>query len=235
MEIIVGRNGNQRTPITEPTVSKEHCKITSLGDGKYRIKNLSKNGTVVDGFDVDETIATIDSVVKLGPYFSARLKDLLPGEKGCDFGGNGVKSGGKSQKVPSYSIKHLQGVWDKYHDALLDMQNSQRSLGLLRSASPLFTLGSGTISMFSRSLGLGASVMYVTGGLTVIGFIIMVYSFYKAYSDDSVAQREKATKEFQDNYVCPNPKCHRFLGNQPYNILRQNRNCHYCKCKYTEQ
>lgn len=234
MEIIVGRKGNQKTPITDPMVSKQHCMVTSLGDGKFKIKNLSKNGTLVNGFDIDEAVVTEDTIIQLGPNFSVRIKDLLPAVDETS-GNNTNKEGENQPEVPSYSIKPLQSVWDKYHDTLLDIQNSQRSLGLFRSASPLFTLGSGTISMFSRSLGLGEYVMYVTGGLTIIGFTIMVYCFYKAYNDDSVAQKEKATKDFQDNYICPNPKCHRFMGNQPYNILRQNNNCPYCKCKFTEQ
>ena len=36
MEILVGRRGTQRTPITDPSVSREHCKLTSNADGTWK-------------------------------------------------------------------------------------------------------------------------------------------------------------------------------------------------------
>lgn len=226
MEIIVGRHGNQRISIADTTVSRKHCQITPLGGDKYKIKNLSVGGTFVNGFEVVETTVTADTYIRLGPSFTVKVKDLLP-----------VEDGGTNPptEVPEYSIRPLQYVWNTYQNKLLEIQNSQRSIGLLRSASPLFTLGSGSISMFSRSIGLGESVMYITGALTVMGLIIMVYSFYKTYKYNGPVLTQQATKEFQNKYVCPNPKCHRFMGNQPYNILRQNKTCPYCKCKFTEK
>ena len=49
MEVIVGKQGNQRIPITDQYVSRKHCKLTSNGDGSYTIENLSQNGTFVNG------------------------------------------------------------------------------------------------------------------------------------------------------------------------------------------
>lgn len=239
MEIIVGRQGNQRVQITDMSVSRKHCQITPLGNDKYRIKNLSAGGTYVNGNEIVETTVTADTYIRLGTSYTVKVKDLLPvAETPRSNPSAGIVQPGNTNpptEVPEYSIRPLQDVWNRYHNKLLEIQDSQRSVGLLRSASPLFTLGSGSISMFSRSLGLGDSIMYITGALTFIGLIIMVYSFYKAYNDDSVEQRERATDEFQNKYVCPNPKCHRFMGNQPYNILRQNKTCPYCKCKFTEK
>lgn len=239
MEIIVGRHGNQRISITDTTVSRKHCQITPLGNDKYRLKNLSDGGTFVNDNEIVETTVTADTYIRLGTSYTVKVKDLLPVAE--QLQGKTPSAGINQQvnntptEVPEYSILPLKYVWNNYHQKLIEIQNQQRSLGLLRSASPLFTLGSGSISMFSRSLGLGDSIMYITGALTFIGLIIMVYSFYKAYNDDSVEQRERATDEFQNKYVCPNPKCHRFMGNQPYNILRQNKTCPYCKCKFTEK
>ena len=48
---------------------------------------------------------------------------------------------------------------------------------------------------------------------------------------------EEITEEFQKKYVCPNKKkpCNHFLGNVPYNILRQNTKCPYCGCGFNEK
>lgn len=242
MEIIVGRQGNQRLSITDTTVSRKHCKLTPIGDGKYTLENLSQSGTYVDGNSILKTTVTADTIIRLGASFSVKVGELIPqtqpsapAMKPASPAPATNTSGKADTQVPVYSITPLKYVWENYHSTLLQMQKDQRSIGLLRSASPLFTLGSGSISMFSRSLGLGESVMYITMIMTAIGFVLMFYSFYKSYKDDSMSLREKATEDFQNKYVCPNPKCHHFMGNQPYNILRQTKTCPYCKCQFTEK
>lgn len=216
MEIIVGRQGSQRMQITDITVSRKHCKLTPIGDGKYTLENLSQSGTYVEGNNILKTTVTANTIIRLGSSFSVKVEDLIP-------------------QIPIYSIAPLKDVWNNYHDTLMKIQKEQRTIGLLRSASPIFTLGSGSISMFSRSLGLDESVMYITMAMTFIGLLLMVYSFYKSYKEDSMTLREKATEDFQNKYICPNPKCQHFMGNQPYNILRQNKNCPYCKSQFTEK
>ena len=49
MEIIIGRKGQQQITITDLSVSREHCKLTSNPDGTYTLENLSANGTFVNG------------------------------------------------------------------------------------------------------------------------------------------------------------------------------------------
>ena len=41
MEIIVGRKGQQKVPITDMAVSREHCKLTANPDGTFTLENLS--------------------------------------------------------------------------------------------------------------------------------------------------------------------------------------------------
>lgn len=77
MEIIIGRQGNQKTPITDPTVSRKHCKVTENGDGTYIIENLSPSGTKVDGVDILRTTAKLNSRIQLGQTFSATLVELI--------------------------------------------------------------------------------------------------------------------------------------------------------------
>lgn len=40
MEIIIGRKGQQHIAITDLSVSREHCKLTSNSDGTYTLENL---------------------------------------------------------------------------------------------------------------------------------------------------------------------------------------------------
>ncbi len=69
MEIILGRDGTQKTPITDQTVSRKHCKLTVNDDGTYTLENLSASGTKVDGQSIIRTTVNPNSRIQLGPSF----------------------------------------------------------------------------------------------------------------------------------------------------------------------
>ena len=78
MDVLVGRSGNQRLPITDKTVSREHCRLTPHGDGRYVLENISANGTFVEGKNVVRTVVTPDTRIRLGNHFHCLVGDLLP-------------------------------------------------------------------------------------------------------------------------------------------------------------
>lgn len=225
MTIIVGRGrskATQRIEINDPTVSREHCTLTDNADGTFTLQNKSPQGTFVDGRQVIKTRVTADTIIKLSETTSVRVADLLP-----------LKQPQK-QPAPEYSLLPLQDVWEEYHDKLLEIKSKQRTTGLLRSASPMFTLGSGAVATLAKSMGWADAIFGLTIVMTVIGLLLMVYSFVRGLNDKSIEETEKATEDFQRKYVCPNPDCRHFMGSQSYNLIRQNKNCPWCKCKYTE-
>ena len=107
MEIIVGRKGQQQAAITDPTVSREHCKLTDNGDSTYTVENLSANGTFVDGKSIIRTVVTADTVITLGANYSARVKDLwpFPPTAGTEVPGSG---GAVTQKEEITSVKQTR-------------------------------------------------------------------------------------------------------------------------------
>lgn len=234
MKIIVGRGrskATQRLEINDPTVSREHCWLSDNGDGTYTLENKSAQGTMVNGRQILKTKVTANTFIQLSPNTTVRVADLLPLQSASS---PHVQTGAPPQpSAPEYSIKHLQYVWDEYHGRILDIQRNQHSINVLRSASPLFTLGSGAVAALARALGWGDSVFSLTIILTVIGLGLMAYSFVKGFNDHSIDDRERATEDFQSKYVCPNPKCHQFMGNTPYSLLRQKKCCPSCRCKFT--
>lgn len=239
MTIIVGRGrskATQRIEITDPTVSREHCWLTDNGDGTWTLQNKSQQGTFVDGKQILKTKVTADTLIKLSDTTTVKVADLLPiQQKIVTPPPPPVPSAGnKPKEAPTYSIRHLEKVWNDYHDKQLEIKNRQRSIGLLRSASPMFTIGSGAIATMAKTMGWGDGIFGVTIVLTIFGLVLMVYSFIKGVKDKSIEEQEKATEDFQHHYVCPNPECRHFMGNQAYSIIRQNKTCIYCKCKFTE-
>jgi len=228
MTIIVGRGrskATQRIEIEDPTVSREHCWLTDNGDGTYTLQNKSPQGTFVDGRQVLKTRVTPETLVKLSNTTTVKVADLLPLKQPPIQ---------PQPAIPEYSIKHLKTVWDNYHNKQLEIKNNQRTIGLLRSASPMFTLGSGAIATLAKTMGWADAIFGLTIVMTIIGILLMVYSFIKGLNDNSIEETEKATEDFQRKYVCPNPKCNHFMGNQSYHLLRQSKNCPWCKCKFKE-
>lgn len=246
MTIIVGRGrskATQRIEITDPTVSREHCWLTDNGDGTYTLLNKSQQGTVVNGNRVMKTIVTPNTYITLSGTTTLKVADLLPlaapspaPRQAPSFAPRQAPLSPprpvQKPSTPTYSIAHLEAVWDDYHETLLDIQRRQRTTTLLRSASPMFTLGSGALAGIAHGMGYN-DVVVITAILAGIGFILMFFSFFKGLSDNSIDEKEEATELFNSYYVCPNPKCHHFMGNQAYQIVSQHKNCPWCKCKFT--
>lgn len=228
MTIIVGRGrskATQRKEITDPTVSREHCWLTDNGDGTYTLVNKSSQGTFVDGRQVLKTKVTADTYIKLSETTTVKVADLLPLRQSVSQ---------PQKSTPEYSIRHLKNVWDEYHGKSLLIQKKQRSINTLRSAAPMFTLGSGAIATLAKIMGWADSIFGITIVLTIIGLGLMIYCFILGVRDKSIEEREKSTEEFTRKYICPNPECHHFLGNQSYSLLVQNKNCPWCKCKFVK-
>ena len=62
----IGREGGQRIPINDKSVSRKHLEVTPLQDGSFKIKNLGRNGTFVDGMAIEECIVEADTPLRLG-------------------------------------------------------------------------------------------------------------------------------------------------------------------------
>lgn len=214
MEFIIGKQGNQKMPITEPTVSRKHCKVIDNGDGTYTVENLSTTSfTKVDGRDIIKTNATLDSEIQLGPVFKANLKDLIgvPAEKPAD---------------KEFSISHLQKVWEDFNSKNLDLAKKQQKLNLTRTGLGIFTMCAMPTIFFLGPIG------YALTGIGVLGNI---YSFVGLKNIETPEQRQKRQDEFDDAWVCPNPDCGRTLPAKNYSMLKRNyQSCPYCKCKFTE-
>lgn len=223
MEIIVGKQGNQRIPITDQYVSRKHCKITSNGDGSYTIENLSQNGTFVNGRKILKTKVHADTEIQLGPNFTVKVSELLPIT-------NSIASNKQSAPQKEYSIKPLEAIWNEYHDSLLDLQAKQHRLGLLIRIPMLFTVIGGVLTAL-----ISDDYRFVTLGISILAGIIMIYGFIKSKNFVFAKEKDRLDIEFQDKYICPNPECNHFLGNKPYKILSQDKCCGYCRCKYNSK
>ena len=229
MEIIVGRVGQQKIKISDSTVSREHCKITTNSDGTYKIENLSENGTYVNGIKIIKTNVTADAEIQLGPYFKITVKQLLAGIKiGPEKpeGPKGPKGPDKPEDLKA-KFRKLEEVYDKYSNDKIAIQKQAAKINFYRmlpmALLSLITLGSLAIP------GLGS----ISPFIGLIGGGLVLYSIVKFYSSNTgnPEKIEALNKQFMIDYVCP--KCGNFLGFIPYETLANKSTCNYCKCKWS--
>lgn len=221
MEIIIGKQGNQKKPISEPTVSRKHCKVTQNSDGTYTIENISQNGTKVNGVNIIRTSATLDSILELGPIFKATLRELIGDSSEVS------QSQQPKKEVKTYNISHLKYVWDDYNNKNIEAAEKQRKINLTRTGLGIFTMCAMPTIFFLGPIG------YVLTGIGVLGNI---YSFAGMKNSESTLERQQRQEAFDDAWVCPNPECGRTIPAKNYRMLVKNhRSCLYCKCKYIEK
>ncbi|MDE7081590.1 MAG: FHA domain-containing protein [Muribaculaceae bacterium] len=237
MEIIIGRQGTQKTPITDPTVSRRHCKVTVNGDGSYTLENLSQSGTIVNGNPIIRATVGPDTRIQLGQSYSATLGELigLSATKSSHQTSAtpsssvpaGASGGQQSASPKTYSITHLQHVWNDFNNTNLEMENTQRRTNLVRAGLGIFTMCAMPLCYFFGPVG------YV---LTAVGILGNIYSFVGIKNAETAEERQSRRDAFDDAWICPNPECGHSLMAKNYRMLvRNHQSCPYCKCKYIEK
>lgn len=234
-EIIIGRKGTQKTPISDPTVSREHCKVTDNGDGTFTIENLSQTGTKIDGRDIIRAKATLNSRIQLGQSFSAMLVELIGNTQKADTSQVSSKvqqpTQSQHQEVKTYSISHLRRVWEDFNRTNVEKAEEQRMINLKRTGFGIFTMCAVPANFLLGPIGL-AGLGYALTGIGVLGNI---YSFVGMRNAETAEERQRRQDRFDDAWVCPNPACGRTLLAKNYKLLIRNyQSCPYCKCKYVE-
>lgn len=240
MEIIIGRKGTQKTPITDPTVSREHCKVTVNGDGTFTIENLSQLGTKVDGREIIRATAKLNSRLQLGQSFSATLEQLIGNQSASTqhtppketskpkvSTPNNSEPAKKKPEVKVFNISHLCRVWEDYNQTNILMAEKQRKINLSRTGLGIFTMCAMPTIFFFGPVGYA---------LTAIGVLGNVYSFVGMRNAETPADRQRRQDAFDDAWICPNPECGHSLMAKNYKMLvRNHQSCPYCKCKYIEK
>lgn len=242
MEIIIGKQGNQKITITEPTVSRKHCKVINNGDGTYIIENLSPNGTKVNGTNIIRTTATLDSILELGPSYKATLRELIgtpvdytkstADHNVCNQPTPQIPTSEPKPEVKTYNISHLRHVWENYNNKNIEAAEKQRKINLTRTGLGIFTMCAMPTIFFLGPVGL-AGLGYALTGIGIVGNI---YSFFGLKNSESTAEKQRRQEEFDDAWVCPNPACGKTLLAKNYKMLVKNhQSCPYCKSKYIEK
>ncbi len=226
-----------------PQENKAHCKISISPEGNMLLTNLkSENSTFANGIEVATKKITQDCTIALGPdMYPVNAGTILKAARKIAISMKQMKGrkvydtakGAELKPCNEYSIVHLKKVWDKYHDDLFNLQKKQKNMALVKSLFLPCTILSSIAGVAASHIGLSENVSsMISYSLYALAAIILFYGIFQSFTDKSLEEKEAITETFQNNYICPNPQCMHFLGNIPYNILKQNTGCSYCKCTY---
>ena len=224
MDIIFGREENKSQLIAKvdnftylfdekgsvpKTVSRQHCKMSVLKDGKFQLENLKlENETFVNGVSIQKKEITKSDKIELGSSHYLLSWDYVDGVL-----------------AKNVNVSHLKKIWDEYQEKKLQQQIAERKFNTLKSATGLITMLAIVLNLIHKS-----DTLYIV--LYVIAILISLAFTIKAYVESSKLPQEMQalTDKFQQEYQCP--KCHHFLGSQSYDLLKQNKNCPYCKVNF---
>ena len=233
MDAVVGRDGQTSqlnvavgnkiyrffAPGSVPTdVSRQHCIVTTHDDGSYTICNINAaNVTYINGIKIDRKTASDTDRIELGrSRYLLNIQYILS------------KLTPVQQQQKTMDISSLEKLWEDYNAEDLKLQKHQKNIGLLSSVPMGFTMLGGLVT------GLSTTLRPYTLVLTAVALCIMIYGFYKRYTDKTLEKRQQLKLDFQQQYVCPNTECGHFMGFTPYSALCSRGNCPYCKVKYKE-
>ena len=220
MKYIIGREGNQKTPIQDKSVSRQHLEVTPLGDGRYHIKNIGRNGTKVNGLNIDETTVEVTTPLQLGASYKTTLQQLL-----------------QLQMPETVDISHLEGIYKRFTTDKAHLRRDQMKPTYYRYLATASLPFIGLLTILFKELFKGFeyinTILIVSVAVLVpigIGLLIYSISIQKRITQE-IPERENALlAEFKTEYICP--ECKKFLGDQPVEALRKQGKCPYCQTKW---
>ena len=182
------------------SVSRQHCKLIVSGD-KLMIEGLADDNVIY----VNDKEIVSKYLQKGDRVFLGDDRYELGWENIIDICVNAMNG---------YSLVHLKLVWEKYDKEKLNMQIYSSRFNAISSIPMILSLGSGALSAMPSMSGSATVFRIIAGVLLVLFFIIRFSNSSKL----PMKQRE-LDQWFHKNYICPNPKCGRFLGYQPFEDL----------------
>ncbi|MBR1688567.1 MAG: FHA domain-containing protein [Prevotella sp.] len=202
-------------------VSRRHFSLTSDQSGGFILKNLNPaNETFVNGVSVDQKRVFKGDKIEMGvtrcPFNWQYIEEVVP---------------------TTVDLRPLRVVWEEYEKKKMDMEVKERKFNAIKGFTGLITMVAMVLTVVGATKtnengGMDPRV-FLYGAALLAGIIANVITYMRA--SKTPQERKNVENNFRKNYICPNPKCHHFMGNQPYDILSQNHACPYCKAQYKEK
>lgn len=211
MKIKIGKADDNDLIVNDPHVSRHHACLIREDHSCWLLKDLgSTNGTFVNGVQIVKKRVTKTDKIILGPEYNLDLQEAL-----------------KSNNDYSEEFAALKKVYDNYIQAKVKIQSANQFKTRLFQSLP-FALP-GIIGVMIGFLGKGSPELFGLSLLiTICAPTIGIYLGAKQASKPP-QQLQDLANQFKIDYVCP--KCGTFLGEIPWESLRNRKQCPVSSCK----
>ena len=215
MIIRLGKATDNEVVADHPHVSRHHARLTRDQEGRLLLEDLgSTNGTFVNDAQVLRKYVVPTDRVRLGDASEWLVSEIL-----------------KYNNDYSAEFELLKRVYDDYVDAKVKIQSANQFKTRLLQSLPFAIPG--IVGVIVGFMGKGSMTWFsVSLLITVCAPMIGIYLGAKQ-SARTPAQLQALANQFKIDYVCP--KCGTFLGEVPWESLRNRKQCPACKAKWVSE
>lgn len=211
MVIKIGKADDNDFIVNDPQVSRYHAQLLREENGCWLLEDVgSTNGTYVNGSQVIKKRVTPTDEIRLGNNYRIKVVDVL-----------------KFNNDYSDEFASLKNVYDNYVQVKVKIQSSNQFKTRLFQSLP-FALP-GIVGVVIGFLGKGSPELFGLSLLiTICAPTIGIYLGAKQ-SAKIPQQLQDIANQFKIDYVCP--KCGTFLGEIPWESLKNKKQCPISTCK----
>jgi pSer/pThr/pTyr-binding forkhead associated (FHA) protein/DNA-directed RNA polymerase subunit RPC12/RpoP len=219
---IIGREGDIVVPDAYDTVSRKHAKLTKEADGLY-IEDLgSTGGTYVNDKRIQKKKISIHDKVILGTKYVLDVNDIL-------------------EQIPlsdtefADAFRKLKEVSETYNKTKVTIQSQSQGKMMIKRSLPMALPGilmAGISLMSGSDTANGNSKTIITiVGLALSAAAMVGGSIWGAKEMGKTPEKlSNLEEQFKVDYSCPD--CKRPFGQTPWESLRRQGQCPYCKRKF---
>ncbi|MBQ7280432.1 MAG: hypothetical protein IJR13_06915 [Bacteroidales bacterium] len=129
-----------------------------------------------------------------------------------------------------YSIGHLKKVWEDYQTTKLKMMDNENRKNAVKGLASVVSMAGTIVAIVipnTRSI-----LIIIAASISIILALMWILPSFKRGSSIQ-ARVEELNKQLKQDYVCPNPDCHHFLG-KPYEEIVNIGKCPKCNSRFQE-
>jgi len=211
MAIKIGKASDNDYVIDDPYVSRHHALLVSEEDGLWVLNDLdSTNGTFVNGGQIQKKAVTAEDRIVLGSRYVLDLGEVL-----------------KSANDYSEAFLQLKDVYARYIEEKIRIQSSNVFKTRIFQSFPFAAVG--VVGLLFGFMGKGSLLLFAASlAIAICAPAVGIY-FGARQSSKAPHQLQALANQFKIDYVCP--KCGSFLGEIPWESLRNKKYCPTPGCK----
>lgn len=210
MILKIGKADDNDFVVNEPQVSRYHVHLVREGEYWLLEDVGSTNGTFVNGSQIVKKRVLFTDDIKLGSNYQLNLSEVL-----------------KYNNDYSEEFAALRKIYDNYVESKVKIQSSNQFKTRLMQSLP-FALP-GIVGVIIGFWGKGSpEFLGISLLITICAPTIGIYLGAKQ-SAKTPQQLQDITNQFKIDYVCP--KCGTFLGEIPWESLKNKKQCPISSCK----